>query len=71
MLAELEDPLLARMTPAEMHAVQRYTQQATTAVWVTNWNVLRGQDPEKSLVFGLAKSIMTEQPSFHPLQRGR
>ncbi|GAB1196570.1 hypothetical protein APSETT444_005842 [Aspergillus pseudonomiae] len=65
MLAELEDPLMARMTPAEMHAVQCYTQQAATAIWVTNGNVLRGQDPEKSLVFGLAKSIMTEQPSFH------
>ncbi|CAG8380102.1 unnamed protein product [Penicillium salamii] len=65
MLGELEGPLMARMNPGEMHAMQRFTQLAATAVWVTNINVLRGQDPEKSLVFGLAKSIMTEQPSFH------
>lgn len=65
MLGELEGPLMARMTPGEMHAIQRYTQLAATAIWVTNIDVLRGQDAEKSLVFGLAKSIMTEQPSFH------
>ena len=65
MLGELEGPLMARMTPGEMHAIQRYTQLAATAIWVTNIDVLRGQDPESSLVFGLAKSIMTEQPSFH------
>lgn len=65
MLAELEGPLLARMTPDEMYAVQRYTQLASTAVWVTDADVLNGKEPEKSLIFGLAKSIMTEQPSFH------
>lgn len=65
MLGELEGPLMASMTPGEMHAIRRYTQLAATAIWVTNIDVLRGRDPEKSLVFGLAKSIMTEQPSFH------
>lgn len=64
-LAELESPLLARMTPTEMTAVQRYTQLATTALWVTDGGIIQGQNPEKSLVFGLAKAIMTEQPSFH------
>ncbi|CAG7918788.1 unnamed protein product [Penicillium olsonii] len=65
MLGELEGPLMACMTPGEMQAIQRFTQLAATAIWVTNIDVLQGQDPEKSLVFGLAKSIMTEQPSFH------
>jgi hypothetical protein len=64
-LAELESPLLARMTPTEMRAVQRYTQLATTALWVTDGGVIQGHNPEKSLVFGLAKAVMTEQPSFH------
>ena len=64
-LAELESPLLARMTPTEMTAVQRYTQLASTALWVTDGGVIQGQNPEKSLVFGLAKAVMTEQPSFH------
>lgn len=65
MLAELEGPLLARMTPSEMTAVQHYTQHATTAMWVTDGGVLQGRDPEKSLIFGLAKAIMIEHPSFH------
>jgi hypothetical protein len=64
-LAELESPLLARMTPTEMRAVQRYTQLATTALWVTDGGVIQGHNPEKSLVFGLAKAVMTEHPSFH------
>jgi hypothetical protein len=65
MLAELESPLLARMTGAEMAALQRYTQLARTAVWVTNGGVMQGREAEKSLIFGLAKAVMTEQPSFH------
>ena len=65
MLAELKGPLLARITPSKMTAVQRYTLLAFTALWVTNGGVMQGRDPERSLVFGLAKAIMTEQPSFH------
>ncbi|KAF6827014.1 KR domain-containing protein [Colletotrichum musicola] len=64
MLAELEAPLLSRMTEADMKAMQHYTQTASTSVWVTNCDVLVGKEPEKTLVFGIAKSIMTEQPSF-------
>ncbi|EQL00680.1 Beta-ketoacyl synthase [Ophiocordyceps sinensis CO18] len=65
MLAELEGPLLSRMSEAEMAAMRAYTQLASTAVWVTNGDVLAGREPEKTLVFGISKSIMTEQPSFH------
>lgn len=65
MLADLEGALLARMTEAEMHAVQRYFQLAHTSIWVTNADVLNGGDAEKCLIFGLAKAVMTEQPSFH------
>lgn len=64
MLAELEAPLLSRMSEADMKAMQHYTQTASTSVWVTNSDVLTGREPEKTLVFGIAKSIMTEQPSF-------
>lgn len=65
MLAELESPLLARMTGAEMAALQRYTQLACTAMWVTNGVVIQGREAENSLIFGLAKAVMTEQPWFH------
>ncbi|RAR04479.1 Thiolase-like protein [Stemphylium lycopersici] len=65
MLAELESPLLARMTGAEMAALQRYTQLACTAMWMTNGVVIQGREAENSLIFGLAKAVMTEQPWFH------
>ncbi|KAM4056688.1 KR domain-containing protein [Hirsutella rhossiliensis] len=65
MLAELEGPMLSRMSETEMAAMRDYTQMASTAVWVTNSDVLSGREPEKTLVFGISKSVMTEQPSFH------
>ncbi|KAK3994454.1 hypothetical protein QBC44DRAFT_286263 [Cladorrhinum sp. PSN332] len=65
LLAELESPLLSQMDAAEMAALQSLTQLATTTVWTINTDVLAGRNPEKALVFGLAKSVMTEQPSFH------
>ncbi len=65
MLAELENPFLSQMSETEMDILKQYTQTATTCVWVTNSDVLSGRDPEKTLIFGFAKSVMTEQPSFH------
>lgn len=65
MVAELEGPLLMRMSHEEMTALKKLTVVAATTVWVTNGGILTGKDPEQSLVFGLAKSIMTEQPSFY------
>ncbi|KAF2837925.1 hypothetical protein M501DRAFT_977330 [Patellaria atrata CBS 101060] len=65
MLVELETALLARMNEYEMKATQEYMELASTSVWVTNGGVLQGEDPEKALIFGIAKSVMVEQPSFH------
>ncbi|KAK4221929.1 hypothetical protein QBC38DRAFT_402515 [Podospora fimiseda] len=65
LLAELESPLLSQMTAEEMAAMRSLTQLATTTVWVKDGDVLVGGNPEKCLVYGLAKSVMTEQPSFH------
>lgn len=64
MLVELEEPLLSRMSELDMDTMRRYTQLASSSIWVTNSNVLAGHEPEKALVFGIAKSVMTEQPSF-------
>ena len=64
MCAELEVPLLSRMTEADMASLQKYTLLASSAVWLTAGGVMTGASPEHSLVFGLSKSIMTEQPSF-------
>ncbi|KFY28750.1 hypothetical protein V491_00304 [Pseudogymnoascus sp. VKM F-3775] len=64
MLAELEGPLLAEMTPEEMDAVRALFKTVSSVVWVTNGGLLQGKSPKHSLVFGIAKSIMTEQPSI-------
>ena len=65
MFAELEGPFLSRMSHEEMAAMKHLTLVSASTAWVTNGGILTGSDPEQSLVFGLAKSIMTEQPSFH------
>ena len=62
--AELEDPLLSRMTETDMKSLQNFTLLASSAVWLTAGGIMTGARPEHSLVFGLSKSIMTEQPSF-------
>lgn len=64
MLAELEGPLLSNMLENEMAAVRSLVKTAFSTLWVTNGGLLTGKQPEQSLLFGIAKSIMTEQPSF-------
>jgi SAM-dependent methyltransferase len=64
MCAELEAPLLSRMTETDMTSLHKYTLLASSAVWLTAGGMMTGASPEHSLVFGLSKSIMTEQPSF-------
>lgn len=64
MCAELEAPLLSRMTETDMTSSQTFTLLASSAVWLTAGGIMTGVSPEHSLVFGLSKSIMTEQPSF-------
>ena len=64
MLAELEGALLVKMNLGEMDAVKALFKTASSAVWVTCGGLLEGKRPEHSLIFGIAKSIMTEQPSI-------
>ncbi|GAB7354585.1 hypothetical protein MBLNU459_g5031t3 [Dothideomycetes sp. NU459] len=64
MLAELEAPLLSHMSSDEMAALKYLVLNASCAIWLTSCGLLTGDRPECSLIFGLAKSIITEQPSF-------
>ncbi|RDI84031.1 hypothetical protein Vi05172_g6068 [Venturia inaequalis] len=64
MLAELEEPILSHMTQKYLDALKSLSQLSTTTVWVTNAGVLEGQNPEKTLVVGLVKSITIEEPAF-------
>ena len=64
MAAELEGPLLANMTTEEMKAVQILFKSASSLIWVTNGGLLQGKSPKHAMMCGIAKSIMTEQPSI-------
>ncbi|KAF2156512.1 hypothetical protein K461DRAFT_291419 [Myriangium duriaei CBS 260.36] len=63
MLAELEGPLLANMNNEDMVAVRILFKTVTSVIWVTNGGLLRGKSPKHSIISGVAKLIMTEQPS--------
>ncbi|KAI9727214.1 MAG: Type I Iterative PKS [Cirrosporium novae-zelandiae] len=64
MLAELEGPILSRMKDEQMTTLKALIKTVSSAIWVTRGGLLTGKDPEQSLVLGMAKSIVTEQPSF-------
>ena len=59
MLAELERPFLSGINATELSAVQALFEQAYSMIWV-----IRGQDPELSLIHGMAKVIRTEYPAL-------
>lgn len=63
MLAELEGPVLSRMTNVTLSAIQNIVKKADSVIWITNGGLLNGRYPEFSLVFGFANVVMIEQPS--------
>lgn len=52
------------MNDQEMAQLKVITDNATELIWVTSGGVLKGQTPEISLVSGLSRAIMLEQPSL-------
>lgn len=64
MTAELECSLILEMDNDELAALQYLVKNVSSAIWVTNAGLLDGTYPKKSLASGLAKTLMTEQPSF-------
>lgn len=64
MLVEIETPLLSRMTDEDLGAIKALIMKSSSCIWVTAGGFLSGKSPERSLVSGLAKSLMTEQPTF-------
>lgn len=61
---ELEKPFLSRMNDEEMAQLKAITDNATDIIWVTGGGTLTGNIPELSLVSGLSRAIMLEQPSL-------
>ncbi|KAI4719803.1 ketoacyl-synt-domain-containing protein [Aureobasidium sp. EXF-10727] len=64
MLAELEGPMLLKMTSKEMDAVKTMFELATSVLWITPGGLLKGKKPAYSLFSGMINSITKAQPSL-------
>ncbi|KAF3095918.1 hypothetical protein TWF569_001295 [Orbilia oligospora] len=63
-LVEVQSTVLGNTTECELNIIKTLTNQASSLIWVTNGNLLKGERPDHSLAFGLARAVMTEQPSL-------
>ncbi|KAI1636396.1 putative polyketide synthase [Biscogniauxia mediterranea] len=63
-LLEFEHEFLATMTQADMDLLRVITRNARDLLWLTGANMLGAPDPDLSLVNGLARSLVMEQPSL-------
>ncbi|MCJ1246453.1 hypothetical protein MMC30_003660 [Trapelia coarctata] len=61
---ELQDPILLDPTPDQVNSIKAMTDNASLLVWITGGGLLRAKRPSFSLVLGLARSLMLEQPSL-------
>ena len=62
--AELEESVLSCASENQFAAIQKITNNASKLLWVTGGNLAESQDPDVSLVLGLARTLMGEQPSL-------
>ncbi|KAI0449671.1 reducing type I polyketide synthase 10 [Xylaria acuta] len=63
-LYEIESSLLSTISNKDMQLVKIMTNRADSLVWVTNGNTLGGGLPEYSLVRGLSRALVLEQPAL-------
>ena len=61
---ELNEPLLATMSMAEMSSLKIITDNATRLLWLTGGAQLDGIRPNHAMVSGFSRSLVLEQPSL-------
>jgi hypothetical protein len=61
---ELQDPMLANITPNQFKAVKTMADRSSILLWITGGLLFKAQKPEFALVLGLARSLMLEKPSL-------
>jgi len=61
---EIEDPILESATPKHIEDIKVLTDNASILVWITGGALFKSKRPSFSLVGGLARSLMLEQPSL-------
>ena len=68
-LLEIEKPLLAFINQEQLHCLKVITGNASKIAWLTAGDLLASAHPDFSLVTGLARTLMAEEPdlSFYVL----
>lgn len=61
---ELHHAILSGLTDAESVNVKALTDNATNLIWLTGGDNMNGGKPNMSLVSGLSRALMLEQPSL-------
>ncbi|KAH8647580.1 ketoacyl-synt-domain-containing protein [Tricladium varicosporioides] len=61
---ELQDPILENANQDEIEQLKAITDNASTLIWITGGSLFKSERPSFSIVCGLARSIMLEQPSL-------
>ncbi|KAK6346542.1 hypothetical protein TWF696_006666 [Orbilia brochopaga] len=63
-LLEINNSVLSVGSEFELSRIKVLTEQASRIMWVTAGNLLNSQTPDRSLMFGLSRAIMAEQPGL-------
>jgi acyl transferase domain-containing protein/NADPH:quinone reductase-like Zn-dependent oxidoreductase len=61
---ELEDPVLEIAVADDIERIKAVTDNSSILIWVTGGGLFEAEKPSFSLVGGLARSLMLEQPSL-------
>ncbi|KAL9047293.1 MAG: hypothetical protein Q9214_000093 [Letrouitia sp. 1 TL-2023] len=62
-LADLLDSFLTTMDHADLESLKCLFRKASSLLWVTAGGLIKGERPEKALVVGFMRAIVTEMPN--------
>lgn len=61
---ELYEPFLSVLSTHDLERLKVVTDSASILLWMTGGGLLKAKRPDFSLVFGLSRALMLEQPSL-------
>ena len=71
-MAEVDEPLLSRMEPAQFEAIKSLVLRSKFLLWMTMGGVTAGTSPEMNMASGFARTMRheTDSPNFATLDLG-
>lgn len=71
-MAEVNEPLLSRLEPAQFEAVKSLVLRSKSLLWITMGGVMTGTSPEMNMASGFARTMRheTDSPNFATLDLG-